>query len=62
MLKRYELVLTRDGSDGRGPNRVDTFTWGVSYNDAYVRVTNIIDDPTWDGWSFELATRATLIK
>lgn len=56
MLKRYDLTLTRDGST----ERIDTFVWGETRNEAYARVTDLMDE--WDGWSFQLATQHTLIE
>lgn len=57
IVKRWELTLTRDGSS----ERVDTFVWGTTRAQAYVRATAVLDaDPRlWAGWSFELAQTPT---
>lgn len=53
---RFEVKLTRNGSS----ERVNTFTWGATRSEAYVRVTDMLDrDETWEGWSFELAQEPT---
>lgn len=59
-LKRFDVVLTRDGSD----ECVDTFTWGETRDQAYNRVAQMLDhdaitDHVWEGWSFEVAYEPT---
>lgn len=52
-IKRWDLTLTRDGSS----ERVDSFVWGTTREQAYVRATAVLDNrpDLWEGWSFELA-------
>lgn len=49
---RWELTFTNDSNPA---DVVHTFTWGVTYMAAYARVTDQIDSPAWEGYSFELA-------
>lgn len=57
-LLRWGVVITRDGTDGRGRNRVDTFTWGGSRRHAVARVAEQFDrDDLWAGWSFAVSQR-----
>lgn len=49
---RWALTLTNDHNPA---DVIHTFTWGVTYKAAYVRVTEQIDSPVWEGYSFELA-------
>lgn len=58
VLKRFELTLT----NGHPNSAVHTFTWAVDYAAAYARVVDQIDDPIWEGYSFELAKTPTEIK
>lgn len=63
-LKRFEVTLTRNGS----AERMDTFTWGVTRDDAYNRVAQTLDhdsvlpEPAWVGWSFAVADEPTEIN
>lgn len=53
--RRWDVTLTK------GTETVHTFTWGPRYGSAYANVTDIIEDPFWSGWSFEIAKTPTLI-
>lgn len=56
--RRWDVTLTHDA--GTLPD-VHTFTWAPRYSGAYARVVEIIERPDWDGWSFKVAERPTLI-
>lgn len=49
-LQRFELDLFEDGTD----EKIETFTWGPTYRQAYARVIDTMEDATWNGWSFKL--------
>lgn len=49
-LRKYAVTLTRDGTD----ERFATFTWGASYSYAYSRTVQTMEDPIFEGWSFEI--------
>ena len=51
-LLRWELTLTNDSNP---KDVVHTFTWGATYKAAYARVTEQLDSPVWEGYSFQLA-------
>jgi hypothetical protein len=38
-----------------------THTWGVRRSAAYARVARMMDAPTWEGYSFTVADRPTLV-
>ena len=56
-IHRFEVTLTRDGTS----ERVDTFTWGFTRNQACIRVTQMLDQNPehWEGWSFAVAQEPT---
>lgn len=56
--RRWDVTLTHDA--GTLPT-VHTHTWGPRRSSAYARVVEIIERPEWDGWSFTVAERPTLI-
>jgi hypothetical protein len=47
-LNRYEVTLTK------GTEKVHTFTWATTRNAAVARVVDHLEDPIWDGYSFEV--------
>lgn len=54
-LKKFNVTLTRNG----GGRTVHTFTWGHTRQEAYNRVVDQVDDPFWEGWSFEVSKNPT---
>jgi hypothetical protein len=47
-LNRYEVTLTK------GKEKVHTFTWAKTRNAAIARVVDHLEDPIWEGFSFEV--------
>lgn len=56
--RRWDVTLSHDA--GTLPD-VHTFTWGARRSSAYARVVDLIETPEWDGWSFTVAERPTLL-
>lgn len=57
VLYRWEVKITPDvGTHGRV---IDTFTWARDRTSAYTRVTAMMDDGMWDGYSFNLSDAPT---
>lgn len=52
VLYRYELIITDDNTGAK----INTFTWGYRYRDAYLRVCEQFESnpDVWGDCSFEI--------
>lgn len=48
-LNRYEVVLTS------GADEIHTFTWGLTYQEAYSRIAREMNSEVWEGYSFQVS-------